>query len=101
MAVPAPLRSGLRLPAIVAPMFLASGPDLVVEVCRSGLVGTFPALNQRSSSGYADWLSEIADRLASFPGSAALGVNLILNKSNPRLEADLALTVSSRRGRGT
>jgi nitronate monooxygenase len=43
----------LRVPAIAAPMFLVSGPYLVVEVCRSGLVGTFPALNQRSSDGCA------------------------------------------------
>lgn len=42
----------LRLPAVAAPMFLTSGPDLAVEVCRSGLVGTFPALNQRSSEGF-------------------------------------------------
>src|SRR5688572_20696434 len=52
MAVPSTWQDALALPAIVAPMFLTSGPDLVVEVCRSGLVGTFPALNQRSSGGF-------------------------------------------------
>jgi nitronate monooxygenase len=91
----------LAIPAIAAPMFLASGPDLVVEVCRSGIVGTFPALNQRTSEGYAAWLDEIASRLASIAESAAqppapFGVNLIVHKSNPRLAADLELTVKHR-----
>lgn len=80
---------GLRLPAVAAPMFLASGPDLVVEVCQSGLVGTFPALNQRTTEGFVDWLSEIKSRLAGSPGSAPYGVNLIVHRSNPRLEPDL------------
>lgn len=80
---------GLRLPAIAAPMFLASGPDLVVEVCRSGLVGTFPALNQRTTDGFVEWLGEINARLADVPDAAPYGVNLIVHRSNPRLEADL------------
>ncbi len=92
---------GLAIPAIAAPMFLASGPDLVVEVCRSGIVGTFPALNQRTSAGYAAWLDEIASRLArvaetSRRAPAPFGVNLIVHKSNPRLAADLELTVKHR-----
>lgn len=93
MAIPASLQSGLKLPAIVAPMFLTSGPDLVTEVCRSGLIGTFPALNQRSSAGYGKWLAEIDAKLRQHPGAASFGVNLIVHRSNPRLEADLALTV--------
>ncbi|MGI2031830.1 NAD(P)H-dependent flavin oxidoreductase [Rhizobium panacihumi] len=80
---------GLRLPAVAAPMFLASGPDLVVEVCRSGLVGTFPALNQRTTEGFVDWLSEIKSRLSETPNAAPYGVNLIVHRSNPRLEPDL------------
>ena len=59
MTLPSSLQGRLRLPAIAAPMFLVSGPDLVVETCRSGLIGTFPALNQRTSQGYSEWLSEI------------------------------------------
>jgi nitronate monooxygenase len=93
MAIPAAFEGRLRLPAIAAPMFLTSGPDLVVEVCRSGLVGTFPALNQRSSDGYAGWLAEIEGRLAALPDAAPFGVNLIVHKSNPRLAADLEVTV--------
>lgn len=93
MTMPKALEGRLKLPAIVAPMFLTSGPDLVVEVCRAGLVGTFPALNQRSSEGYAAWLDEIAGRLEGAPDAAPFGVNLIVHKSNPRLMADLKITV--------
>ncbi len=94
MPVPAQLTTGLKLPAVVAPMFLSSGPDLVVETCRSGLIGTFPTLNQRTTAGYESWLDEIADRLAaSEEPAAAFGVNLIVHKSNTRLDADLAATV--------
>jgi nitronate monooxygenase len=93
MAIPAALTGRLKLPAIVAPMFLASGPDLVVEVCRSGLLGTFPALNQRTSEGYAAWLEEIGGRLSAQPDAAPFGVNLIVHRSNPRLAADLDITV--------
>lgn len=85
----------LRLPIIAAPMFLVSGPDLVVEACRAGIVGTFPALNQRTSDGYAAWLDEIAERLAG--GSAApFGVNLVVHRNNERLASDLAITVARR-----
>lgn len=90
MSLPAAF-SGLSIPAIAAPMFLTSGPDLVVETCNSGLVGTFPALNQRTTEGFADWLSDIGERLS--PGAAPYGVNLIVHKSNPRLEADLGVVV--------
>lgn len=83
----------LRLPAIAAPMFLTSGPDLVVEVCRSGIVGTFPALNQRTTAGFVDWLEEINARLETYPDAAPFGVNLIVHRSNPRLESDLEQVV--------
>jgi nitronate monooxygenase len=96
MPLPASLEGRLRLPAIAAPMFLTSGPDLVVEVCRSGLIGTFPALNQRTTAGFEQWLEEIEARLAERPGAAPYGVNLIVHRSNPRLEADLAVVVRRR-----
>ena len=80
-----------RIPAIAAPMFLVSGPDLVVETCKAGIAGTFPALNQRTSEGFEDWLKEIQDKL---PDDAApYGVNLIVHQSNPRVQADLELCV--------
>lgn len=94
MSLPKALEGRLKLPAIASPMFLASGPDLVVETCRSGVIGTFPALNQRTSEGYAEWLTEIEDRLAAHPGAAPHGVNLIVHRSNARLEADLEVTVA-------
>ncbi|MDJ0386924.1 nitronate monooxygenase family protein [Roseomonas sp. E05] len=96
MPLPALLQDRLALPAVAAPMFLVSGPDLVVETCRAGVVGTFPSLNQRSSEGYAAWLEEIAARLAERPGAAPFGVNLIVHRSNKRLEPDLTATVAHR-----
>lgn len=97
MALPPAFRD-LAAPVIASPMFLASGPDLVVEVCRSGLIGTFPALNPRTTGGYDAWLAEICERLAKATDApdrrpAPYGVNLIVHKSNPRLAADLDITV--------
>ncbi|RUU62219.1 nitronate monooxygenase, partial [Mesorhizobium sp. M2C.T.Ca.TU.009.01.2.1] len=90
MPIPDALLTRLRLPVIAAPMFLVSGPDLVVEVCRSGVIGAFPALNQRSSEGFSAWLEEISGRLADIGDAAApFAVNLIVHRSNPRLAADL------------
>ena len=96
MALPQSLSGRLRLPAIAAPMFLASGPDLVVEACKAGVIGTFPALNQRTSEGYEAWLEEVQVRLADAPAAAPFGVNLIVHRSNARLSRDLDLTVSHR-----
>lgn len=94
MSLPSLLTQRLRLPVIAAPMFLASGPELVIECCKAGVVGTFPALNQRSSQGLEQWLTEVQAALAEFGADAApYGVNLIVHKSNPRLEEDLALCI--------
>ncbi|MBV9785821.1 MAG: nitronate monooxygenase [Acidisphaera sp.] len=89
-----PALHGLALPAIAAPMFLVSGPDLVVEACRSGLVGAFPALNRRSSAEFAEWVAEIAERLDR--GSAPFAVNLIVHRTNPRLQPDLQIVAERR-----
>jgi nitronate monooxygenase len=94
--LPALLAERLPLPAIAAPMFLVSGPDLVVETCRGGVLGTFPALNARTTEAYAGWLDDIAARRAASPGAAPFGVNLIVHKSNVRLEADLKVTVEKK-----
>ena len=97
MSLPEAWRERLAIPAIAAPMFLVSGPDLVVEACRCGVIGTFPALNQRTSEGYEGWLTEIEDRLAAGGAVAApFGVNLIVHKTNERLERDLEITVRHR-----
>ena len=87
MTIPASLQKGLRLPVIAAPMFLVSGPDLVVECCNSGVIGTFPSLNQRTTEGYRAWLHDIKGRLK--PDAAAFGVNHIVHPTNPRLMADM------------
>lgn len=101
MPVPAAFQGRLRLPAISAPMFLVSGPDLVVETCRRGVIGTFPALNRRTTEGYVEWLQEIGDRLAGLEHTAAnpvapFGINLVVHRSNRRLDADLKATVDNK-----
>lgn len=94
MAIPASLQKGLKLPVIAAPMFLVSGPDLVVEACNAGVIGTFPSLNQRTTEGYRDWLQEIKGRLN--PDAAAFGVNHIVHPTNPRLMADMMVSVEEK-----
>lgn len=91
MTIPASLQKGLKLPVIAAPMFLVSGPDLVVEACNAGVIGTFPSLNQRTTEGYREWLKDIKARLK--PDAAAFGVNHIVHPTNPRLMADMMVSV--------
>lgn len=91
MSLPALLDQRLRLPVVAAPMFLVSTPQLVLACCHSGVVGSFPALNQRESSGFKAWLEEIEAGLTA--DSAPYAVNLIVHGSNPRLQADLAICV--------
>ena len=91
MSLPALLDQRLRLPLVAAPMFLVSNPQLVLACCHSGVLGSFPALNQRESSGFKAWLEEIEAGLKA--DSAPYAVNLIVHGSNPRLQADLALCV--------
>lgn len=94
MSLPALLEQRLRLPVVAAPMFLVSNPQLVLACCNNGIVGSFPALNQRESSGFKDWLQEIEAGLSS--DAAPYAVNLIVHGSNPRLQADLAICVEQR-----
>lgn len=94
MTIPASLQKGLRLPVIAAPMFLVSGPDLVVECCNAGVIGTFPSLNQRTTEGYQEWLHDIKARLN--PDAAAFGVNHIVHPTNPRLMADMMVSVEEK-----
>ena len=88
----------LNLPAVAAPMFLISGPELVLECFKNGVVGTFPDLNQRTSEGFEEWLITIKKELNNFEEetgkkAAPYGVNLIVHHTNPRVQADLALCV--------
>jgi nitronate monooxygenase len=94
MSLPALLEQRLRLPVVAAPMFLVSNPQLVLACCNSGIVGSFPALNQRESSAFKGWLEEIEAGLGA--EAAPYAVNLIVHGSNPRLQADLAICVEQR-----
>ena len=97
MSIPSVFRGALRLPAIAAPMFLVSGPSLVIETCKAGVAGTFPALNARTSEQFDAWLGEISGALAAAKAAdpsavvSPYGVNLILHASNPRVAPDLEL----------
>ncbi|PMQ11078.1 putative monooxygenase [Pseudomonas sp. AD21] len=93
MSLPALLEQRLRLPVVAAPMFLISNPELVLACCRNGVVGSFPALNQRESSGFKAWLEQIEAELATLDNPAPYAVNLIVHSSNPRLQADLNICV--------
>ncbi len=88
----------LSLPAVAAPMFLISGPRLVIECCKNGIVGTFPALNQRTTEGFEEWVIQIKTELEEFEKetgkkAAPYGVNLIVHNTNPRIKADLKVCV--------
>jgi len=95
MALPAPF-DRLRLPVIGSPMFIISGPELVIAQCKAGIVGTFPALNARPSSQLDEWLHRITEELAAHDRdhpeapAAPFGVNQIVHRTNDRLENDLA-----------
>ena len=98
MSAKAPFLNDLSLPVVAAPMFLISNPELVISCCKQGIVGTFPALNQRTSEGFEAWLIQIKEALAAFEAqtgekAAPFGVNLIVHPTNPRLEADLKLCI--------
>lgn len=89
----------LRLPVIGAPLFIISHPKLVIEQCKSGIVGAMPALNARPASLLDEWLAEITEELSAYNAqnpdhpAAPFAINQIVHKSNERLEHDMALCV--------
>ncbi|WP_295004855.1 nitronate monooxygenase family protein [uncultured Dechloromonas sp.] len=93
MPIPALLNKNLSLPAICAPMFIVSNPDLVIAQCKAGLIGSFPALNARPMELLDAWLTRIKAELAADPQAAPFAVNQIIHPSNERLEHDMALCV--------
>lgn len=96
MAIPEAWAGLLSVPAIAAPMFMISNPELTTACCEAGVIGTFPALNQRDSEGYEAWLDAIERQLADRPMAAPFGVNLSLRRGNARLERDLDITIAHR-----
>ncbi len=99
MALPEILKSNLALPAIASPLFIISHPPSVIEQCKAGVVGAFPALNARPESQLDEWLAEITETLAAHDKSnperpaAPFAVNQIVHRSNTRLEHDIEMCV--------
>lgn len=93
MAIPGSLRHNLKLPAIAAPMFLVSGPDMVVAACEAGIIGSFPSPNARTNAILDDWIVTIKAALADMPLAAPFAVNLVVHPSNERFAPDLATVV--------
>lgn len=99
MALPASLEGKLRLPLIGAPMFIVSGPELVAEQCKAGIVGSFPALNARPQGKLLEWIRQIKAEVAAHAEQhpdepvAPFAVNQIAHPSNERLLADMEVCV--------
>lgn len=95
--LPSQLADQLTLPIIAAPMFLVSSPEMVIESCKSGIIGSFPLLNARTSNILAEWLERITNELAAVRSNepkrsvAPWAVNFIVHRSNKRYEEDLEL----------
>lgn len=95
MTLPSPLFDRLRLPVMGSPMFILSGPELVIAQCKAGIVGSFPALNARPQSQLDEWLHQITEELAAHDRdhperpAAPFAVNQIVHRSNNRLEEDM------------
>ena len=99
MAIPESLKGRLSLPLIGAPLFIVSNPDLVIEQCKAGIIGAFPALNARPKEVLDEWLDRITTELGEYAARypdrpvAPFAVNQIVHKSNDRLEHDVELCV--------
>ncbi len=91
MAMPEVMKGRLSIPVVGSPLFIISNPDLVIAQCRAGVVGSFPSLNARPSGVFEEWLQRLNSELTE--DDAPYAVNLIVHKSNNRLEEDLELCV--------
>ena len=98
MAIPKQLQN-LRIPVIGSPLFIISNPDIVIEQCKAGIVGSFPALNARPGPVLEEWLIKITEELAAYDKanpdrpSAPFAVNQIVHRSNDRLMHDVEMCV--------
>ena len=99
MALGADIADNLRLPVVVAPMFLVSSPELVVAACSNGVIAGFPAPNCRSQEELGEWIdridADLRDVRAACPETkvAPWGLNVVVHRTNPRLSADLEVAV--------
>ncbi len=99
MALPDVLKDSLRIPVIGSPLFLVSGPELVIAQCKAGIVGSFPALNARPSEVLDEWLTRINTELSDYKAAnpdkyvAPYAVNQICHSSNDRLMSDMDICV--------
>lgn len=102
MSIMLSLRTSMRLPVIGAPMFLVSGPELVIAQCTAGVIGTFASLNARPQEALTEWLTRIESGCEAYRQAhpdarvAPYGVNLIIHPSNPRWTDDLQTCVAHR-----
>ncbi len=100
MSLPTILKDKLRIPMIGAPLFMVSGPDLVIAQCKAGIVGSFPALNARPQAMLSEWLKRINDELGAYAEEhpdepvAPFAVNQIAHLSNLRLQQDMETCVA-------
>ena len=99
MSMPGALEGQLRIPLIGAPMFIVSGPELVIAQCQAGIVGSFPALNARPQPVLGEWIRRIKDELSAYREAhpdepvAPFAVNQIAHASNTRLREDMETCV--------
>lgn len=99
MALPECLKGNMRLPVVGAPMFIVSGPELVIAQCKAGIVGSFPALNARPQAKLGEWITQIKTELAEYQAAnpdkkiAPFAVNQICHASNDRLMQDMQTCV--------
>lgn len=84
----------LRIPVVCAPMFLVSGPELVIAACRAGIMGALPSVNARPIEVLDTWMQQISTALRP-PVDLSTGgrwaVNVMSHSSNARLGDELAL----------
>jgi len=95
MALPSILQDRLELPVVGSPLFIVSGPELVIAQCKAGIVGSFPALNARPAHVLEEWIIRIKEELAEYQAAnpdkkvAPFAVNQICHASNDRLQHDI------------
>ncbi|MEH6548247.1 MAG: nitronate monooxygenase family protein [Sneathiella sp.] len=88
MSLPPSIRNRLKVPAIAAPLFLVSGPDLVIAACKAGVIGSFPAMNARSSDDFSHWMKRITEETSSSDAPYAVNFSLARMKG-VRLDTDM------------